>query len=128
MFLYQTKSNIFKSFVIFFIIIAFLLILTTPVLAGDNDYGLKDTAKAAGLPTKHDVPSYLGIFIGGALALSGSIFLVLIVYGGIVLMTSGGNEKKVASARKIITYAIIGVLILGTSYAILNFVFGVFTQ
>ena len=91
-----------------------------------DDYGLGAAQSAASLP-EGDIPTYLGRFAGGALALSGSIFLFLIVYGGIIIMTAAGNTEAVSKGKKIITWAIIGALILGAAYAITQLVFQVFT-
>lgn len=43
-------------------------------------------------------------FIGGALAVT------MIIVGGIRMMTAAGNPQSIQSARKIITYAVIGLL------------------
>jgi len=92
------------------------------VLAG---YGLEETQGAAKLPTGN-IQEYLGKFAGAGLALSGSIFLFLVVYGGIILMTAAGSQDKVKKGKEIITWAIIGALVLGGAYAITTMVFGAF--
>lgn len=86
-----------------------------------DDHGLSATQGAAGLPTG-DVPTFLGQVAGAALALAGSIFLFLIIYGGIMIMTSAGSDR-LEKGKKIITWAIIGALLLGASYAITALVF-----
>ncbi|MFA5188221.1 MAG: hypothetical protein WC460_02570 [Patescibacteria group bacterium] len=98
-----------------------LLLPFSPLLA---QYGLNEANTVAGLP-QGDVPTFLGRFAGAALALSGSIFLFLIVYGGIMMMTSAGGEN-VAKGKKIITWAIIGALVLGAAYAITTLIFQIF--
>ncbi len=100
------------------------LIMPIVLLAAD-DYGLTEANKEAKLKTE-SIPTYLGRFAGAALALSGSIFLFLIVYGGIIILTSAGGEG-VAKGKKIIVWAIIGAVILGAAYAITQLVFQVFT-
>lgn len=89
-------------------------------------YGLQETAQQAGLEQR-SVEQYTGDLIGAFLVLSGSIFLALIVYGGILYMLSQGAPDKVAKAKNIIIYSVIGVVVLAASYAILTFVFEIFT-
>jgi len=100
-------------------IFSFLYFLPTICLAGD--YGLEATQTAAELP-KGDVPTFLGQIAGAALALAGSIFLFLVIYGGIMIMTSAGSDR-VEKGKKIITWAIIGALLLGASYALTALIF-----
>jgi len=109
-----------------FLVSAALLLFSAQKLLASSDYGLGAAKSASGLPSG-DIPTYLGRFAGAALALSGSIFLFLVVYGGITMMTSGGGEG-VAKGKKIITWAVIGAVVLGAAYAITTLVFQIFTK
>jgi hypothetical protein len=90
---------------------------------------LSDAADAAGLPTSvgggTGIAVILGNLAGAALALSGSIFLFLIIYGGILIMTAAGKQESIQKGKNVIVWAIIGALILGGAYAITTIVFGV---
>ena len=108
-----------------FYILSFILAALIPINKLLAQYGLSEAQGEAKLPTG-TIPQYLGRFAGGALALSGSIFLFLIIYGGIIMMTSAGGEG-VAKGKKIITWAIIGALVLGAAYAITRLVFQIFS-
>lgn len=57
-----------------------------------------------------------------ALGLLGTIMVVLILYGGFLYMTSGGEAKKVESAKKVLTNSIIGAVIILSAWAIASFV------
>ncbi|MCG2701081.1 pilin [Candidatus Parcubacteria bacterium] len=57
------------------------------------------------------------------LTLLGIIFLVLIMLAGYKWMTSQGNQEKVDEAKKEITRAIIGLIIIMAAYAITSFIF-----
>jgi hypothetical protein len=57
-----------------------------------------------------------------ALGFLGIIAVILIIYGGILMVTSAGNEEAVGKAKKIITYAAIGIVIIILSYSIVTFV------
>ena len=60
--------------------------------------------------------------INTALWTLGIISLVIILYAGFVWMTSAGNEEKIAKAKKTMVSAVIGLIIIFSSYAIVNFV------
>ena len=52
----------------------------------------------------------------------GLIAVIMILIGGFQWMTAGGNEDKVASAKKIISAAVIGLIIILLAWAIVIFV------
>ncbi|MBQ3318453.1 hypothetical protein IJG76_00295 [Candidatus Saccharibacteria bacterium] len=56
------------------------------------------------------------------LASIGIISVIMIIFGGIRYIVSGGDSKKVTDAKNTILYAIIGLVICLLSYAIVNFV------
>jgi len=60
--------------------------------------------------------------INAILGLLGVIFLVLTLFAGFLWMTAAGNDDQVGKAKKILTAAIIGIVIIVSSYAITNFV------
>jgi hypothetical protein len=67
----------------------------------------------------------LGTVISGAINL---IFMVaaliafgFLIFGGIEWITSGGDKSKTEGARNKITAAVVGLLILAASWAIINF-------
>ncbi len=58
------------------------------------------------------------------LGLMGLIAVVMIIYGGILWTTAAGNENQVEKAKKVITSAAIGLVIVILSWAIVIFVVG----
>ena len=84
---------------------------------------LEITAKAAGFSDPRSLPEIIGAIIGTALSFLGVIFLCLIIYGGFLWMTSLGNEQKVLLAKKTLTNAVIGLIVVLASYSISLFVF-----
>jgi len=108
-----------------FYFILFGLTVALPALA--DNYGLSDTANSAGLKTglgAKSVPEIVGSVIGIGLSLLGVIFLVLMVYGGTLWMTSYGNEQKVTKAKDLIISAVIGLIIVLAAYTITQFIVG----
>lgn len=73
----------------------------------ENKDGLSNTIKNA---------TNIVLFVAGALA------VIMIIYGSIRFMTAHGNEKQVESARLIVTYSVIGLIIAILAYALVNFV------
>ena len=56
----------------------------------------------------------------------GALSVVMIIIGGIRYVTYNGEASRLATAKSIITYAIVGLVVAILSYAIVNFVVGVF--
>lgn len=83
----------------------------------DKDGRIKS---ALGLPEASPVDMSIK-FVQWALGLIGLIVVIYIIAGGIMWMTAGGNEEKVMKAKKIITFAVIGLIIVTLSWAIVIF-------
>ena len=56
------------------------------------------------------------------LGLLGLIAVVFLIYAGVLMVTAGGNDEQVGKAKKIITYAVIGIIIILLSWTIISFV------
>jgi len=69
-----------------------------------------------------DLQSTVIKIVQWVLTLLGLIAVIMILYGGFVWLTAGGNEEKVASAKKVISAAIIGLIIVLLAWAIVTFV------
>jgi hypothetical protein len=52
----------------------------------------------------------------------GIIAVIMIVYGGLRYITSGGDSSKVGNAKNTIIYAIVGLVIVALAQAIVQFV------
>ncbi len=103
----------------------FAFSIMIPILAfAAGDYGAGKAAQTAGLTdVKGDVTDILGNVIGTALTFVGVLFFILMVYAGILWMTSRGNTDQADKALHTITAAIIGLILVIASYAITSFVF-----
>lgn len=65
----------------------------------------------------------IGLIIQVVLGLLGAIFIILMVYAGYTWMTAAGNEPKIDKAKDMIQTAIIGLVIVLSSWAIWTFIF-----
>ena len=82
-----------------------------------------DTAKGAGMPS--ELVGVNGVFTritNTVLYAVGIISVIMLIYGGLRYVISGGDSKKVTDAKNTIMYAIIGLIISILAYAIVNFV------
>jgi hypothetical protein len=69
-----------------------------------------------------DLPTLIGRFIGIVIGILGIILVIRIIQAGIMYMTAGGDPGKVATAKKMITESIVGIIIVISAYAISSFV------
>ncbi|MFZ2803968.1 MAG: Ig-like domain-containing protein [Patescibacteria group bacterium] len=83
--------------------------------------GLNAVGQTIILPSTNPITIAVRI-INVALGLLGIILVALILYAGFIYMTSGGEAAKTTQAKKIITNAIIGLIIILSAWAITNFV------
>jgi len=83
---------------------------------------LEQTANVAGLGSETQPTAIVGRIIGVILGLMGIILVVLMIAGGIMWMTSGGNAEQVTKAKKLMSSALIGLIIVIFSYSISQFV------
>ena len=100
-------------------------LLLLPGLAAAQDFTstLDDTGTAVyGSPDNADFFETLGLILNIVLSVLGVALLVLFIYAGFLWMTAAGNDQRVAKAKGILLNAIIGMLILVSSYAISAFV------
>lgn len=58
-----------------------------------------------------------------AIGIAGLVAIVFIVYGGFQYITAAGNDESASKGAKTITYAVIGLLLVFASYAIVNSIF-----
>jgi hypothetical protein len=56
------------------------------------------------------------------LGLAGSLALLMFVYGGLMFLISGGSSERVTKAKQIIVASVIGLVIIFTSFMIIDFV------
>jgi len=87
---------------------------------------INSTAAAAGVSQSADLITIIGRIINVALGFVGVVLLVILLYSGYEYMTAGGDAAKVESATKRIRNAIIGLIIIFLSFAIVNFVLKIF--
>lgn len=61
--------------------------------------------------------------VNAVITISGVIFLILLVYGGMLYLLAGGSEDNVKKAKRLLVSSIVGLIIIVSSYAISFYVF-----
>jgi len=110
------KKNIL-FFTVCLAVLSPVVVLATGL--GNASVNLSSVTNDTGLSS--DFSATLGMVIKATLSLVGTVFLVLMVYAGILWMTASGKEEQTEKARKIITASIIGLFITMSAYAITYF-------
>ncbi|MEK7139354.1 MAG: pilin [Patescibacteria group bacterium] len=83
-----------------------------------------DFSTTAGFSVKNAATPQViaGQVIGYVIAFLGTVFFILMVYGGWVWLLAKGNEDEVKRAKDLIRNAIIGLIIVFAAYTIATFV------
>lgn len=59
-----------------------------------------------------------------ALSFLGFVATIMVIYGGVLYVTSAGNDTNVEKAKKILLYAVVGIVLILLSFALVNTVLG----
>lgn len=86
-----------------------------------DDFLDQDFADSTGLG-QGELKSTVGSLINVGLSLLGVVAVVIILMGGFKWMTAGGNDEKVAEAKRLIIAGVIGIAIIMSAWAIAKFV------
>lgn len=85
--------------------------------------GLQPAIPLAGTAQGGLIPSVLNI-VNGLLVVAGIVASIYLVAGGVRYITSQGEEDQTEQAKNTILYALIGLIVIGLSAALVNFVIG----
>ncbi|MBL7155481.1 MAG: hypothetical protein ISS88_03215 [Candidatus Portnoybacteria bacterium] len=109
------SKNIFKNFSLLIILALTLLILALPLVSIEAANNAINNPLSANTFTE----LFIGIadWVAGIVA---SVAALMIVVGGFQYMLSGGNEEKVATARKTIYWSLIGLIVILGSWGLLR--------
>ncbi|MFA5024866.1 MAG: pilin [Patescibacteria group bacterium] len=110
-----------KKYLFLFSLIFSLLVFVPKVLAIDVGLDNVDDGIALGGSSPITIATRI---INILLLLLGIIAVGLTIYAGFVWMTSEGNEEKVDKAKKLLRNAVIGLVIVLSSWGIATFVLG----
>lgn len=124
---FSMKKIIFISLFLVLMSGAFLSLAQAQDLSPEQ--GLNATADSITAFKEQTKPGYfdnflqtkVGQIIGTVLTFVGALFFILMIYAGIMWMTSQGNDQQVTKAKDLLINAIIGIIIVFAAYAITSF-------
>lgn len=141
------KKNLLKIFLIVFGLFLFSNFalaqvgnLSDAFKVDDNRVGQeRDMIDAAAFNAGYDVgrvsdqagstpQRVISLIINTVLSLLGVLFVILVIYGGILWMIAGGNEESIKKAQNVIKRAVIGLVIVLLAYVISIFVISIFVN
>ena len=117
-------------------IIAFALLLLgfAPVLtpsytfAASNDQIFSSCSQAPSSPvckdkntTTNPVNHIIKVAVSIVALMTGIAAVIMIIIGGLTMVTSSGNSEAVANSRKRIIYALIGLVIVALAWTLITF-------
>ncbi len=109
--------------------IVMMLVLTVvsvaPMVASaeitvDPRYGIGETNPGAGGDSAADVSSVIGVIITWLLGFVGALSVLVIIFGGIFYIISGGESGKTETAKGYILYAVVGLIVALLGWVIVN--------
>ncbi|MFA6604052.1 MAG: pilin [Patescibacteria group bacterium] len=103
----------------------FFFAATPPTLAAPTPSTGFSQSAAVGVPLPLagvTVPGLIGKIINQTLGFAGLIALLMFIYGGLTWMLASGNEDKIGTAKKTVTWAALGLIMVFASYMIANLV------
>jgi hypothetical protein len=71
---------------------------------------------------KTSVQEFIGKIINAVLGVVGSIALLMFIYGGFLWLTAAGKAENVKKGQEVIIWAVLGLVVIFTSYALVRFV------
>jgi len=69
-----------------------------------------------------DLEAVFANIVSVILGLAGIVLFIMLLMGGFKFITAGGDPKAVEGAKKTLTYAIAGMVLLAASFLILRFI------
>jgi hypothetical protein len=95
--------------------------------SGVNDLGNKAGYTTVSSASEANSPEYyVGLILNILFSFLGIIFLVLIVYSGVLWMTAQGNTSQIEKAKDTIIKAVVGLTIVILAYATTFFILNMF--
>lgn len=91
--------------------------------SGCTEDGCRLTNPLTGDDTSIDPQILIGKVIQALLGLTGSIALVMFIYGGFTWMTAAGNAESVTKGKNILIWATVGLVVIFSAYGMVKFIF-----
>ncbi len=100
-------------------------VLTEPAFAAgliDSSDNISAISDATG--GESSIKALVQTLLNFFLSFLGFVATVMVIYGGILYVVSAGNDENVGKAKKILLYAVVGIVIILLSFALINTILG----
>lgn len=90
---------------------------------------LIDPGEVDNLPNSAPGTDGTDIFLGGlnlVYYVSGVVAVIVIIIGGLLYISSYGDQNKITRAKQLVMYSVIGLIIVALAFTITQFVIGRF--
>lgn len=101
--------------------VAMVLFTVNNAFAVSGDFFVQK-GTGIGAAQEGDLASFVTTILNYFLGILGLVAVGFLIYAGVLMVTAGGNEEQVGKARKVIMYAVIGIVIILLSWTIISFV------
>ncbi|MCK4592213.1 hypothetical protein KAT63_02095 [Candidatus Parcubacteria bacterium] len=107
----KNKKMLFNKFSCFFLVL-------WSVLAANQAIAISSIYISNPIATS-DFSVLVSNFLKWILSVAGALTLLMLVTGGVFYVTSSGNEQKIETAKKMIIWTILGLMLILASYSII---------
>ncbi len=121
----KTMKTLKQSLIVLALMVGAISLLSFMPVAGAQAWLTADDNITGG---GTDLRQTIVGFIKYALGFLGLIAVIMIMYGGFTYVISGGDDEKTGDAKKMIMYALIGLVIIMLAFVLVNGVLGAMTS
>lgn len=121
-----------KYLILLIALVGSFFVAFVPSLVGAQALGDQCTAEEAKQTdackkiAQADLNKFVGAVVNGLLFVLGAMSVLVIIIAGVFYVTSMGDPAIITKAKNALIYSTIGLIVALLSYAIVNFVIGVF--
>lgn len=121
----KSKSQLFKQALLVFALMAGALsLLSVLPVAGAAILNPTDNLVGGDTGGEDTLRGLIMTMVNYFLGFLGLLAVIMVIYGGVTYVSSAGNEEAVGKAKKIIMYALIGIVIILLSFVLVRMVLG----
>jgi hypothetical protein len=117
----KSKKLIKQTLIIFALMVGALVLINALPMAAAAPIGSEDRPDIAAEGSLRGVVLRIINYFLGFLGL---LAVIMVIYGGVTYVTAAGNDEAIGNAKKIIMYALIGIIIILLSFAVVNTILG----
>jgi hypothetical protein len=99
--------------------LSFFALILSSVLIANHAIAVDVSINITNPIATSDFSILLTNFLKWLLSVAGSLALLMLITGGVFYVTSSGNDQRVETAKKMITWTLLGLILILASYAII---------